>query len=515
MSLDLNTPPIFNLHGDLLYHILRINADMFTDEDALATTRFTSQVCRTWRYSMLNMPGLWGKLIDLDSLHGLKSIKWGEEIIRRSANESLLWIKADKRWCRPTRPFDPIGARKEHEFFFRIVQKNWERIQKLVLATPTIFDEITLEDLSILRRPAPNLEVFSVETWTSGGNKSMQDEAFEHLFSGEAPMLRDFSAMSCRIDLHTPWFQNLESLQLGWAFDIYECLTIISTIPNLQQLTVAYSAGPISYSPRPIVPLPRLQRIILKLDLEQFTYMLDHLQISHGCSLDLFTSPSSIVTHSNDAIANLFAQATSSISRASRHYFQSHSPQALDVTYSGNGITLSDDTYHNTSTFKLWCDPQCNSSVKVDNVFAAIAFPEFARVTELKLLYSVILPSAPFSAFLQCLSSIEILRTDESTLAHLTAAQGLLPTANGNHKIIFPNLIKICILSGVWYDWYHRAVGKEAVEFILSRIQYGHPISVLHLTECRERDTPTADILRLKEIPGLKVIFKEDTVSNG
>ncbi|KJA24816.1 hypothetical protein HYPSUDRAFT_200362 [Hypholoma sublateritium FD-334 SS-4] len=510
MSLDLDTPPVYNLPDDLLWNIFSLNANMFTNEDALSTTRFTSQVCRIWRNNMLNTPSLWGRLIDFDSLHGLKSIKWAQELIRRS-DHSLLWIKSNKRWCRPIRSSTHIPPiRSEHNFFFGIVTENWDRIQRLVLSAPIVFGSTTLDDLTILRRPAPNLEVFSVEAWIVDGNQAMKNEAFQRLFSGDAPMLRQFSDMSCRIDLNTPWFQNLDSIQLGWVFDIYECLTIVSSIPNLQHLTVQYSTRPPIYSPRPIVSLPQLKRLSFDLNLEEATYMLDHLRIPQGCSLDLQTSPPSFGRDSYDELSNLFDQATSAISRASRQYFQSHPPRALDITYSGSMMSFSDDT-NRDSAFELGCDSLHESSIKVVKIFSALACPEFARVTELKLLYNVNLPSAPFSAFLRCFVSVETLHTDERTFSRINATRNLLTTTNGRPQIIFPNLIKICILNGTQSL---RAVGEKTVKFILSRIEDGHPISVLDLTECREPDTPTAEILLLKEISGLEVIFKADTVTN-
>ncbi len=47
-------------------YIININANMFhNDEDALDTTRFTSQVCRSWRNVILNNESLWGHMINI------------------------------------------------------------------------------------------------------------------------------------------------------------------------------------------------------------------------------------------------------------------------------------------------------------------------------------------------------------------------------------------------------------------------------------------------------------------
>ena len=92
MPAEVRTAPVHSLHDDLLWKIFSINANMFIDEGALTTTRLTSQVCQSWRSNLLNTTALWGRLIDFDSLHGLKGTEWAEELVRRSGT-SLLWIK--------------------------------------------------------------------------------------------------------------------------------------------------------------------------------------------------------------------------------------------------------------------------------------------------------------------------------------------------------------------------------------------------------------------------------------
>lgn len=516
MSITAHTPLIHSLNDDLLWHIFNINANMFIDEDALTTTRFTSQVCRAWQYNMLSTGTLWGRLIDLDSLHGLKSSEWGEELVRRSGT-SLLWIKGDRdrhyyhspQWITPIPP-----TLKQQAFFLSVITEHWPRIQRLVLTAPVMFDITTWEDLSVLRRPAPNLEQFHVESLISHGSTSgLEVSIFEDLFSGQAPALRQFCAKTIKIDIQTPWFHNLHSIQLGCVFDVYECLTILSATPNLQHLMIENSKGPMSYSPHTIVTLPKLERLKFVLDFWEISFMLDHLRVRHGCSLDLFTGPGMTARHRPESISSTYTRVTSSFYQASRHYFQSHPPRALDVKYSENMGMLRDDTYHDSSTFQLGCNSWCDSSVVLANIFAALAFPEFAGVTELQLRYDEFLPITDFPIFLQCLSSVEILQTDEQSLAHLIDAQKLLQSAEGRPVIIFPQLrlIKICALRNTIPP---PAVGARTVSFIMSRIIDQHPITVLDLTACSDPVKPSRVIPNLQDIRSLKVILKINTTSD-
>ncbi len=128
MSIHVDHPPIFRLNADIFMQILEINGDMFTaNEDALNTTRITSQVCRTWRDFMLNESSLWAHLIDFDHLETLQSTEWGLELIRRSGSMPL--------WIRATNDLMLLQLPSEHrrKFFLRVMRENWNRIHKLLL----------------------------------------------------------------------------------------------------------------------------------------------------------------------------------------------------------------------------------------------------------------------------------------------------------------------------------------------------------------------------------------------
>ena len=76
--------------------------------------------------------------------------------------------------------------------------------------------------------------------WISNAIKlSVKNHNFVNLFSGSAPMLRHFTALSHRIDINAPWVHNLRTLQIGMAYDTSEILTVLDATPNLEQLLCA------------------------------------------------------------------------------------------------------------------------------------------------------------------------------------------------------------------------------------------------------------------------------------
>ncbi len=138
MSSNQQSATIHTLHNDVLLHIFEFNGDMFTDCDALRTARMTTQVCRPWRYLMLETPSLWAKLVDMDEIYLLRNQKWQNELIQRGG-DAPLWIRAENIQ-------DDNIYNKDHPcyddvewFFDRLVTDNWHRIERLVLSHKSVF----------------------------------------------------------------------------------------------------------------------------------------------------------------------------------------------------------------------------------------------------------------------------------------------------------------------------------------------------------------------------------------
>ncbi len=337
-------------------------------------------------------------------------------------------------------------------------------------------------------------------------NTSVQEKAFKEIFSGDAPRLRSFSAISCRVDLTTPWFQNLNAILLGSVINIYECLSVISVMPNLQDLTISYSKGVTSYAPRPVVSLPKLNSLSLNLEFDAISFLLDHLRVPQECSLNLLATMPLTRFGSNEIIASTFAKVTAAISSACRQHFRSNPPRTLDITFSEGTIIICDGKNCRNSKFKVICDSFNDSAVRLANISASLAFPEMSAVTEFTLTHEMILPSMlqPCFIFLRCLSSVETLKVNEQAFSYILAVQDLLSTTESRNNILFPNLAKICFVDSIFDAGF---CDKNIVKFIFARIRLGHPLSVLDITAYKKLDVPGGEVHRLLEVSDLKVLF--------
>ncbi|PPQ75680.1 hypothetical protein CVT26_001858 [Gymnopilus dilepis] len=103
-----SAPQVHKLPHDILLSIFFANAneadiipsdpeeEEWRDPDApqhpLTTTRRSSQVCRAWRELILDSATLWGRLLDLDALHGQRANQqWREQVLRRAGGTAPLF----------------------------------------------------------------------------------------------------------------------------------------------------------------------------------------------------------------------------------------------------------------------------------------------------------------------------------------------------------------------------------------------------------------------------------------
>jgi len=137
--------PIYNVPDDLLFKIFLVNAN--DQVKPITTTRFSSQVCKQWRYLILGSPSLWGKLLYLNELI-LGSDDWRNEVLSRT-KKTMLTV----RLCLHE------GSRKATPLLLKILDEEWPRIQHLELEVCRMIANGDFDDdrwLSI-RRPTENL----------------------------------------------------------------------------------------------------------------------------------------------------------------------------------------------------------------------------------------------------------------------------------------------------------------------------------------------------------------------
>ncbi|KAF9535992.1 hypothetical protein CPC08DRAFT_771803 [Agrocybe pediades] len=128
-------PPsaISRLDNDVLFHIFMLNTwcdDDFVynydsstcthDDDAMITARYTSQVCRRWRYLVCNSPTIWANTLHLKHLDQAKD-EWRKEVLRHLGNTTFLSIKGK---------IEEISA-PCRKFLFVVLRFGWHRVERM------------------------------------------------------------------------------------------------------------------------------------------------------------------------------------------------------------------------------------------------------------------------------------------------------------------------------------------------------------------------------------------------
>ncbi|KJA19379.1 hypothetical protein HYPSUDRAFT_44320 [Hypholoma sublateritium FD-334 SS-4] len=281
MSDDPVSAPIYTINDDVLLYIITFNADMFSDDNALHTTRIASQVCRHWRDLMLESPSLWAKLIDMDRICKVRADKWREELVRRSG-AAPLWIKANSSltatfWARP--------AKHNVQFFYDFINGNWHRIQKLICARYFGFH---LTRSSSMFLPAPLLEHCEASFELQSG---VEISNTTPLFANHAPMLRSISFPCQHLNRKAPWLGHLHSMVFDRTYNVPDALAILVAAHSLQELkidNISNRRRNVATSTFPIASLPHLKSLEYNThNVSAATSIVEHVEIPANCSLSI------------------------------------------------------------------------------------------------------------------------------------------------------------------------------------------------------------------------------------
>ncbi|KJA20982.1 hypothetical protein HYPSUDRAFT_42568 [Hypholoma sublateritium FD-334 SS-4] len=509
MSIYPHAPAIHSLNMDILSYIFTLNADMFPYEgrNALHTTRITSQVCQNWRDLMLATPTLWARLIDIDCLSDPWNIGWTEELIRRSG-AALLWIRVES--CLIDEDGDDSDVA---EFLLHIIYHNWHRIQKLVVHDQ--LDDLTFHLIQkAYESPAPHLETFDVSfNYMEGYEYDCPPTSFPSPFGGHAPMLRRFRLDNYTLDQRAPWLCQLHSLVLDGEYNVCDVLAVLMATHSLQELKInlqveANGDTPQSSPPFPIVSFPHLRSLDCTGQSRSCTTLLDHIEISPGCSLIMS------VSNSLEETDEQHLSAVDAFNRHARRFLKSNVFRTVSLTRTPRYLSSLPLARIDTSPV----DPQyCITITLADKhaLFAAI----LNRLTHLDLSGTTTLrlcsdgPLDP--SFFSRLSSLDTICVNEMTLRHLVLLQDDMNTTE-KPDILIPSLTVLDFVFDHNADpnrgrptTDHIAVAKK---FILSRTHNGYPIAMLNITRCSPFDlAPNLD--GLAECKGLKVLYRLSKMS--
>ena len=251
------TTYIYRLNCDLLLHIFEMNANMFTDDDALLSTRCASQVCRGWRSLLLRTSWIWARLLDLDwpLFRARPPPEWLAELLQRTGSAPL-WVKAQHSLSR-SRNSPPHISR----FVFAVLTINWHRVERLFLSVEDLDWSVqSIKNLwGWMYTPAPQLKEFDV----SFGILQWDHPPSVPLFSGNAPALRSMVFDQHPIDLYASWLHNLRVLEIDVPFTPAQAITALQSTPKLEHLTVNEMSSPAADSISYAVNLPNLQSLTI------------------------------------------------------------------------------------------------------------------------------------------------------------------------------------------------------------------------------------------------------------
>ncbi|KJA24818.1 hypothetical protein HYPSUDRAFT_38489 [Hypholoma sublateritium FD-334 SS-4] len=477
MSINRPAPPIHTLNEDILLYIFTLNADMFSDTDALLTTCVTSQVCQSWRDLMLATPSLWARLIDMYYISKSLGNEWRDELIRRSGTAPL-YIRAQE--------IDRSGN------VLRILRENWHRTQRLVVHDLTSSVDLTR---LVFALPAPYLETFAV---TLGGTHAEDNEEalFVPLFGGHAPMLRSFHLSNHALDLRAPWLHNLHSLVLADKYSVRDALAVLAETHGLQELTIYPKNESPAYIPpyQPVVSLPRLRSLYCNGQPLICRTLLDYVDIPLGCSLE-------ICIH-NGAETEELHSAVTTFTRYAQRFLKSNLFQVVDLNCTpGDYIG-----FYGEATFPVKCRygitimlHENHPSTRMAMILSKLALLDLSRTTKFQFCTQGPL-EASFCPFVSSLPSLDTMLIDSTSLSHLMAFQDD-PNITETPSVLFPSLKAL--------DFFVDRVSdvEAAVTFILSRIQNGHPVSCFNVVSKPSFLFPL-DLEALAEVKGLEVTFK-------
>ncbi|KDR70510.1 hypothetical protein GALMADRAFT_144781 [Galerina marginata CBS 339.88] len=486
-------PPISRLSHDILWHIFHhstiIDADFLASEispeRSLITARHASQVCAGWRSLMLSSPSLWANIINLTHLDQ-ENDNWRAEILKRTGN-SLLSIIGNAGEGRPAA-----------EFFLSLLGDHWLRFRRIYIRIGFPAD---IEDKRwrSIQRPAPNLEILHINFPSPPQAFSTIDDT---LFSNDAPSLHTLTTYAINFKISGSWLSGLRRLQI---FDCSVGQAIIFALAEMSVLEfldmtdvdiVDIHAEDRSW---PMITLPKLKKLCLKVKFRTLIVMIGHLNPTLGCESRY---ESSDVTISPLTTEDLFL-----LRRGWTAHFQCLSNYSPIDTISW---AMIEDFIELGNAVKWSCDATFFFHVEVGQgerhgihdiiLHCLLNSCDFSAVTTVELDISpggLELSKLRFAALCRSLSSVVTMHTESHTMEVLLQ---LCVELNG--EILFPSLETII------FDTDVELKCDAIMRFLLHRLNAGIPITDFDLSDCT---SPNQDrLLFLEGINGLDVVWNEE-----
>lgn len=451
-----NDPPIQRLGHDLLLHIFEQNAYMFTDDDALITTRTASEVCQNWRSLILATPLLWGRLLDFDALaRHTGGGYWGDELVRRTGG-SLLWIKA-REFLAQDWP-----DRRLSVHFLKTVEENLHRIQILVMDVNGMewMTHFALWN-KIISLPAPQLESFELTVASKQmglSHRIPETRSFRSpAFADEAPRLRKFKAVQFEFNLRAPWVSGLRDLYIGYPPLLPEFLDALANTESLERLEIHCRLRGSQEDVERLRPinLPKLKQLRLFCDPNDCMILLAFVKIPRECALQCVIFRRHRITLDNwdapDVTEELFTRLIPGLASYARKYFQHQTPTDLMFYYQPTVLCITSCPDGGLGGIHVQIErDQVDFSEQIKTAFfSEFTLPEFLKVTDLRLQimdFDRLSSTGSLLSFLGCLLAVQILHVNDRNINFFEALKEKLASP----RSILPSLKTIRVQPNRW-----------------------------------------------------------------
>jgi len=199
-------------------------------------TRHSSQVCGHWRRLILQWPFIWGKIIYLKDLQQ-KTDFWRNEVLGRSG-DSFLCITAEVEW--------ETSTLESVRFILLLLKEHWHRMQKIdmVMHTNSIALILAEDPWDSMQQRALHLETFIVSFMDRSITPSSLLSSDLRLFSGQAPLLREFFSRGVAMNFPAPWLSHLRRFSLSSPVtDLTGFLNSMKEMSYLEYLSLSADLG--------------------------------------------------------------------------------------------------------------------------------------------------------------------------------------------------------------------------------------------------------------------------------
>ena len=216
----------------IIFHLNTLPDDSFTvgDEDyddtsdrSLITARFTSQVCRLWRYIMLSLPGIWADSLNFKYLEQ-KNDNWRKEVLKRTGTAPLSIIARDMK-----------NFHVGRVLFLSLLKNESGRIRRIHTSTNASAERISHDSawISLFLQDAPKLEIVSFRAHY-GTNADLSSVV---LFNNQQTKIHTFILHGpFRVSLPGPWNANIRHLEIMNRCIVHSLIPALTRMPQLESL---------------------------------------------------------------------------------------------------------------------------------------------------------------------------------------------------------------------------------------------------------------------------------------